>query len=251
MIPIVLHHGLCGGGIRLGKVSWPSFRGIDKALDGAGYSVKVTSVHPTAGIERRAKQLKQWILDNRKAWDGQPVVLVAHSLGGLDARYMLRRLDMAEHVRALLTICTPHRGSPWADWCVENVGRRLRAMDLINHLGLDIDGVLDVTTERCRQFNADVQDVPGIPYFSISASQPWRKMPAFSLVSWRVISKIDGPNDGLVSVKSAHWGQHLATWRADHWHSVNKRLSREALKVGDISPNYLAAVRAIAPLPAD
>ena len=250
MIPVVLHHGLCGGGIRVGKVGWPPFRGIDRAIAGAGYSVRVTAVHPTAGIEKRAKQLKQWMLDNQKAWNGQRVVLVAHSLGGLDARYMLRRLDMAKHVRALVTVCTPHRGSPWADWCVENLGRRLRVIELINHLGLDVEGVLDVTTERCRRFNSEIHDVPSVPYYSVSAFQPWRKMPAFSLVSWRHISKAEGPNDGLVSVKSARWGRHLATWHADHWHSVNSRLSREALKIGDISPQYLAVLSAVAPLPA-
>jgi triacylglycerol lipase len=163
---------------------------------------------------------------------------------------MLAKLDMAKHVRALVTICTPHRGSPWADWCVENVGRRLRVIDLIDRLGLDLQGVLDVTTDRCRQFNAEIRDVPGIPYFSVSASQPWRKMPAFSLIPWRVISKADGPNDGLVSVKSARWATHLATWQADHWHSINKRLGREAKKVGDISPHYLAVLREVAPLPA-
>ena len=157
---------------------------------------------------------------------------------------------MSRHVRALVTVCTPHRGSPWADWCVENLGRKLRAIELIRRLGLDIDGVLDVTTERCRRFNFEIHDVPGVPYFSISASQPWRKMPAFALPSWKIISKVDGPNDGLVSVKSARWGRHLATWQADHWHTVNRRLSRAAIKIGDISPNYLAVLSAVAPLPA-
>jgi triacylglycerol lipase len=251
MIPVLLHHGLCGGGIRVGKLSWPPFRGIDRAIAAAGYSVMVAAVHPTAGIEKRAAQLKDWILDNRKAWDGRRIVLVAHSLGGLDARYLLRRLDMAKHVRALVTVCTPHRGSPWADWCVENLGRRLRAIDLIERLGLDMQGVVDVTTESCRRFNAEIHDLPGLPYFSVSASQPWRKMPAFALVPWRVISKAEGPNDGLVSVKSARWARHLATWEADHWHTVNRRLSREAIKIGDISPNYLAVLSAVAPLKAE
>jgi triacylglycerol lipase len=231
-------------------MGWPPFGGIDRAIAAAGYSVMATAVHPTAGIQRRAAQLKQWMLDNRKAWDGQRVVLVAHSLGGLDARYMLGRLDMTRQVRALVTVCTPHRGSPWADWCVENLGRRLRAIELIDRLGLDMEGVLDVTSERCRRFNSEIHDVPSVPYFSIAASQPWRKMPAFALLPWRIISKVDGPNDGLVSVKSARWGRHLATWQADHWHSVNRRLSREAIKIGDISPKYLAVLSAVAPLPA-
>lgn len=248
MIPVVLHHGLCGRGIHVGKFGWPPFQKIDRAIADAGYRVTVTAVHPTAGIETRASQLKRWILDHKKASDGQRVVLVAHSLGGLDARYMLARLDMSRHVRALVTVCTPHRGSPWADWCVENVGRRLRVIELVNRLGLDMQGVLDVTTESCRRFNLEILDVPDVEYFSISAAQPWRKMPAFSLVSWRTISKIEGPNDGLVSVQSARWGRHLDTWPADHWHTANRRLSREAIKIGDISPKYLAVLSAVAPL---
>ncbi len=37
--------------------------------------------------------------------------IVAHSKGGLDARYMISHLDMGGAVASLTTIATPHRGS--------------------------------------------------------------------------------------------------------------------------------------------
>ncbi len=125
---VVLHHGLFGGRKKIGGLGWSSFKGIDRALERAGYRVTVSFVHPTAGIERRARQLKRWILEHCDLSDGQRIVLVTHSMGGLDARFMLSRLGMESKVAALITICTPHRGSAYADWCVRNLGRRLRGI---------------------------------------------------------------------------------------------------------------------------
>jgi pimeloyl-ACP methyl ester carboxylesterase len=50
------------------------------------------------------------------------VVVVAHSMGGLVARYWMGPLDRWRWCRALITLGTPHRGAPKAlDWLVNGV----------------------------------------------------------------------------------------------------------------------------------
>src|ERR1700683_4351785 len=112
MTPVVLHHGLMGyTKIRLGPLHWSYFQGIDRAIARRGYPVVVTSVHPTAGSATRARQLKQNIRAHLATADPpRRAVILAHSLGGMDARYMLTHLGMAKYVKALVTISTPHRG---------------------------------------------------------------------------------------------------------------------------------------------
>src|SRR3954463_15250142 len=115
MTPIVLHHGLLGfGDIGVGPVKIKYFRGIDRALRERGHDVIVTRVHPTGSIELRARQLKEHVHRNLKLLgkEGERVIIVGHSMGGLDSRYMIQELGMADQVAALLTITTPHRGSP-------------------------------------------------------------------------------------------------------------------------------------------
>src|SRR5437763_959212 len=112
--PIVLAHGLMGfdavrvGGFRV-RGYYP---GIEESFRAAGNRVFGARVHPTAGIAQRAAELRE-LIDH--ASPQEPVHLLAHSMGGLDARYMISRLDMADRVLSLTTIGTPHRGSPIAD----------------------------------------------------------------------------------------------------------------------------------------
>ena len=247
MAPILLHHGLFGGEYRGIKFSPDCFKGIDRALAREGHAVFLSSVHPTAGIEVRARQLQKCIFSLRKKIDSQKIVLIAHSLGGLDARFMLARFDMDKHVEALITISTPHRGSPYADWCVKNIGQKLRGFDVMRRIGWDVEAVLDLTTERCAKFNEKIEDVPGVRYFSISTSRPMKELPAWAIPSWLIVYKAEGANDGLVSMASAKWAEHLGTWPVDHWHAINLRKSRAAIKAGDISPRYIRLLHQLLP----
>jgi triacylglycerol lipase len=246
MIPIVMHHGLMGfPNLKAGPYTFKYFRGIDRALAERGHPVIVTRVHPTAAIATRARQLKEIILRQLDILGRRhdPVLIIGHSMGGLDARYMISQLGMADRVAALLTVTTPHRGSPYADWCVRLLGQKLGVLRIMTALGLDVQAVNDLTTESCRRFNEGIIDSPKVRYFSVSAARPWMRVPPFALHAFKVVSEAEGDNDGLVSVKSSTWGTHLGVWPADHWHTINHRLVLELTEpTGDITPYYLNAL---------
>src|SRR3954470_21097185 len=149
-IPILLHHGLFGyDELRFGPLRVRYFPGIDRALTDRGHPIFVSRVSPTAGVATRARHLKTLLTTylEQMPRENRRVIIVAHSLGGLDARYLISHLGMNDQVAALLTITTPHRGSPYADWCLRNLGKRLRGLQLARLLKLDINALPDLTTE--------------------------------------------------------------------------------------------------------
>ncbi len=70
---------------------------------------------------------------------------------------MISKLGMDDRVAALLTVTSPHRGSPFANWCLKHLANRLGAYKFLNFLGLDTQGGHDLTTSCCR-FNEEIPD---------------------------------------------------------------------------------------------
>jgi triacylglycerol lipase len=163
--PIVLVHGLCGSErISLfGVTVRDYFPGIRERLEAAGNRVLSPQLSRTRGVASRAEELKRFI--GRNVPDG-PVHVIGHSMGGLDARYMISRLGMAHRVKSLTTVGTPHRGSPFADWGVGNFGPLVAPF--FQMLGLSHQAFLDLTTAACRRFNEAVPDAPGVRYLSVA-----------------------------------------------------------------------------------
>ena len=216
--PIVLVHGLLGfDRVKVGPLTLLRyFPGIEDALSATGHPVGVPNLSKTRGVAHRARELKRFILERFPA---QKVHLIAHSMGGLDSRYMISRLGMEDRVLSLTTIGTPHRGSSFADWGIRRLSRSVKPF--LHFWGIPTDAFDDLTSEACAQFNEMTPDAPGVRYYSVAGAcsrelVPWQWWPAVTF------SPEDGPNDGVVSVKSARWGDGIEVWDSDHMNLVNR-----------------------------
>jgi triacylglycerol lipase len=171
---------------------------------------------PTGAVAKRALQLKEFLLTHSPH---EPVHLIAHSLGGLDSRYMISCLGMDDLVLSLTTLGTPHRGSSFADWGVRRLERLVRPV--LNFVGMPAEAFYDLTQARCRAFNENVPDSPKVRYFSVAGRHDGHLLRPEWLLSHRIVLQHEGDNDGVVSVESARYGEDAEVWDGDHLTLVN------------------------------
>jgi triacylglycerol lipase len=244
--PIVLVHGILGFD-RLQVLGWPIltyFNGIPEALEAAGNRVLVPTTSATGSIADRAAELKAFL--GAEAPEG-PLHIIAHSMGGLDSRYLISRLGMADRALTLTTLGTPHRGTSFADWGTDNLGAAVRPF--LDLFAIPSEGFYDLRRDRCAAFNADTPDAPGVRYFSVAG--------AFTLdwLTWQwhlpyhIIEQEEGANDGLVSVESARYGERFEQWDdTTHADLVNwpNPAAQAMQRWHDRAPDYLALVSRLA-----
>ncbi len=232
--PVVLCHGLLGfdeiSVERFGEVHY--FRGIREDLEELGCDVHVTKVTSRAGIPTRAEQLK-------KQFDGipSPFHIIAHSMGGLDARYFISRMDGEKRVASLTTIGTPHRGTSLAD---AGLNRTIAGRNLSDIIPFDLETIEHLTRSHIQEtFNPNTPNSSNVAYYSYGGTKPRNEMFPPLQYTERLINREEGENDGLVSVASARWGTYVRTLDADHLDEVNWGPSFDA------KPVYRKIVRRI------
>lgn len=261
IVPLVLVHGLLGFGTigPTGRLEY--FRGVMRHLEnnpkvlGGKAKVYVADLDPLDSIPSRAIQLRDFIQSRiydhrRKKFRYEKVHLLAHSMGGLDARYMIANLSMdtgdrspmAERVASLTTIGTPHLGTPFADFMMRlPIGQR--AIQWANLYSVNI-AAFEQLTVRClvkEGFNERMPDRDGVQYYSYAGDvSPLRVFPPMLLPAEIIRRSADGgSNDGLVPVESAKFqygpieGEYDQVLSADHaaqighgWGLVPSRLQR-------------------------
>jgi triacylglycerol lipase len=227
--PIVLAHGLLGfSELRLaGRLLPPIhyWHGIKEALEAQGAQVYATAVPPSDTIAHRAEHLGQSIV---KVAQGRPVNVIAHSMGGLDARQLISDAtrpgsELGLKIASLVTIATPHRGSSYADHVLGLLGDNLLPA-VQKTTGLGTGAFEQLTTKYMAEtFNPATPDSKGVRYFSYGAMFEGRPG-LFSpfRTSWKVLMDKEGPNDGLVSVQSSRWGDYKGTiLAASHLDLIN------------------------------
>ncbi|ORX37816.1 Alpha/Beta hydrolase protein [Kockovaella imperatae] len=124
---VVLCHGLYGFSTATPIPLFPSLKlhywasVLDVLRDKMGANVLVVGVKGTGSVKERAEQMHKFLSDTLPRGSG--VNFVAHSMGGLDVRHLISIIKPTSYTPlSLTTIGTPHRGSPFMDWCSANIG---------------------------------------------------------------------------------------------------------------------------------
>jgi triacylglycerol lipase len=178
-----------------------------------GVEALFPGVEPTGGIAHRAEELR----DQIRRWTDEPVNIIAHSMGGLDARFLITRLGMADRVRSLTTISAPHHGTALADWFCLNYRQRVPLLLTLEAMGFNVDGFADCRPRACREFNERTPDVPQVRYFSYTAAVLPPRITPMLRRGWSILTPLEGPNDGIVSVRSSRWGEVVGHIAVDHF----------------------------------
>jgi triacylglycerol lipase len=223
--------------------------GVAAALSAAGHQVYKAEVPATDSVAVRAAVLATEIDAFLLESGATDLHIIAHSMGGLDARYAITTLGYASKIKSLTTISSPHRGTPLADVGLGLIASgpqtQQAALDGLAALleGTPLDpaaferGVAVLTEASAPAFNAANPDAPGVVYWSYAGLStlgglenpnaaaacagaavpaPDQLRPLLFLPAPIVSGTERRPNDGVVPVDSATWGTFRGCIPADH-----------------------------------
>ena len=210
--PVVLIHG---AGFR--DLKWPVYWGrIPGVLRQHGANVYYGQQDCWASVETNAEALCARIDAILSETGAEKVHLIAHSKGGLEARMAASSLGYGGKIASVTTVATPHHGSKTIDRLMKLPRGvfSLAALAVNNWIRLVGDRKPDFlrvcegfTTAHMEDFNRNNPDVPGVRYRSYACvmSHPFSDI-NLSTANF-ILDRLEGPNDGLVSVESASWGE--------------------------------------------
>lgn len=210
--PLLMLHGV---GFR--DLKYINYWGrIPKNLIRNGATIYYGHQEALGTIESNGQMVKDKIFEIIKQTGMQKVNIIAHSKGGLDARYTITTLDMEEYVASLTTISTPHRGSALADFANKYISDKMfRSIgNIFDKYFLKIGdktpdfytAMHQFTEEYAKKFNKETPDSESVYYQSYMSLMKNCLSHSLLSIPYSIMCIKDKKNDGLVSLESAQWG---------------------------------------------
>jgi len=249
--PLIMVHGI---GFR--DLKYFNYWGrIPRELTRYGASVYYGNQEAMGTIAYNAEDIRAKVHSVMAETGSEKVNIIAHSKGGLDARYAISKLDIADHVASLTTINTPHHGCRFVD-------SACRLPDGLYHLVAKIfdwsfrhfgdtnpdfyTATRQFSTITSRQFNEEVPDAAGVYYQSYASVMKDALSDTLLCLPYLLIYPLEGANDGLVSIESAKWGEFQTVFRSKKHRGISHGdmidLKREDYKGFDVVECYVQIV---------
>lgn len=256
--PILMAHGMAGWN-QIGGF-WNYYYQVPDDLRSQGETIILSQVAPFESSTVRGAQLATAIDDALRTTGACKVNIIAHSQGGIDARYAISTLRRGDRVASLVTVSTPHRGTAVADvalgllpgFSYTIINAVLRVYEAIVGAPAGDPGLRaqlqQLSSRQMATFNAQNPDDRRVAYYSVAGRSvsrlgadecrdgrwpnPGRSDildPLFGGVQLVFTATSKNPlvpdlNDGLVTVASARWGTFLGCAPADHLDEIGQIL---------------------------
>lgn len=224
--PLMLVHGI-GYMDRPFRRYWGR---IPQRLEQGGAKVYFGGQDAFGTVEENAARLRISVEQALRESGADKLNLIAHSKGGIEARYLISVLGMEEKIASLTTLATPHRGIASMDKLRKKTDGTYKILAGIFNLMLVADGrqknfslkpYEQLTVDYMNVFNELVPDRAGVYYQSYAFDMcSIASDPAMGLF-YKVVQKLEGPNDGLVSVESAKWGEFQGVYPESGKHGIS------------------------------
>lgn len=237
--PVVLLHGL-GGAETFGEMNY--YFQVREVLEPLGYALHSPEVSPFSTPEARALEWEAHLDALVAEGAGRRFNLIAHSQAGLDARYLVSGLDRPDLVASVVTIGTPHHGTYLGDLfhglvedeTVDGDWVDLGAAAFAELFGLGgyddslVDAMGSMTEAAMADFNTQHLDHEDVYYaswagvscgaleFSCQAKCGGEIVDPALATTYFILWLKGAPNDGMVPLESAMWGDYRGQICADH-----------------------------------
>jgi pimeloyl-ACP methyl ester carboxylesterase len=222
-----------------------------QALKDAGLQIGSVPVNTVDGVEHNAKVVADTV--KKYAAEGKKVVLIGHSMGGLDASAAIAMYpEIKNDVRALVTIQSPYGGSPMAHDFLEIPGLKAIGGAVIQDVfGGQVECATDLTYASRQAFLEKYPMPAGIPTVCMASSKLSPLSPFFSTAEY-MKARYGLDTDGMVSAKDAFipGAQTVTLSGLDHGDSTIQPINPFLhYKPGDLTMSLVSLALKAPPLP--
>jgi triacylglycerol lipase len=210
--PVLFVHG---SGFRDKFVGINYWGRIPKEIEKHGIKVYYGGTDAWGSIENNAQILKSNIEKISKEEGIEKFNIIAHSRGGLEARYLISSLNLHNSIASLTTISTPHKGVKAINIALYIPAGLYKFAAFFVNIWYKIIGDKNpdfykssrqLSEKECSEFNKKNVDNNSIYYQSYASKLKYFFSDMIYIFLNPFLKITDGENDGLCPVCSAKWG---------------------------------------------
>lgn len=227
--PLVLMHGF---GALAGALTGGVMQREARHLRARGVTAFAPTVAPYGTLDERSGGWDAHFARILQETGAERLNLLAFSSGGLDARLVARRPAWAGRIASLVTLSTPHRGTPLAAWALGRPDRLARVVLAVMQRAGRLawpepprlaDALAGLTPDAVGARFAPDEAVDGAwcaSYTSAAGGGTRASLHPGLIVPHRLLTRLAGASDGIVPTTSMAWVEVLGHVEADHARQV-------------------------------